>query len=719
MHLFSYTTITIRSLFIQMENFFNNFTIKTKYGTMAVTVTPIVIFGSIYIAWAYTARAFKKPPQKVLSRSLSLGTLHGGKLAMERLLDYQHAVADAATLEAAEADLKDLLKEEQPDFKKLQRTVAKLEMSGKEADAVRILEKAVQNSRSLKKEHEAYELEMLLVELLIYKGDFQKVLGCKCLDEEISDARRPLYKAIVHIMLEHPRESAESCWKEFDELRRQFQWPPSSEDNQIYEAIKNFDEFEKIVRLLKSDILEKMKQDHKKNENEIEIEIEIRSDVKKLMAMILYGESQAHLQNSSVITIKTPLSSPFDPIQIPLFYYPSTYGEHKYALPTHRSSCSLPILFSDYSMVLKEIQDLCRNSSGFTPVLRYMQGNATTFGGNLSIQKRISFFDHSNDNVEVPCGFFNKFPILHSDRIAMENCNGVVVVSAIFNNYDKIRQPKGLGSKTLDVVCFFMFVDDITLKGFHYHQLISRKSNDYKIGAWRIIKVSSKNMYDNPEMNGAIPKYLLHRLFPNSKFSIWINAKLQLVVDPLLLIHTLVVLEKVDMAISKHPFFTHTMEEAMATARWKKWWNVDALQRQMETYCEHGLQPWSPDKLPYPSDVPDSSLIIRKHGMRSNLFSCLMFNELEAFNPRDQVAFAYVRDHMKPKLKLNMFADEVSEHIAVEYRHNLKRSGTGFIEEGWSSSRKTKRTRHDLFVNSSCCISCQKYFTKMWDETRD
>lgn len=185
----------------------------------------------------------------------------------------------------------------------------------------------------------------------------------------------------------------------------------------------------------------------------------------------------------------------------------------------------------------------------------------------------------------------------------MENCKGVVVVSAIFNDHDKIRQPRGLGSKTLDNVCFFMFVDDITLKGLDYHKLISRKSGEYKIGAWRIVRVLSKNLYGNPAMNGVIPKYLVHRLFPNSKFSIWIDAKLQLMVDPLLLIHTLVVSEKSDIAISKHPYYVHTMEEAMATARWKKWWDVDSLKTQMETYCENGLQPWSPNKLPYSSGI--------------------------------------------------------------------------------------------------------------------
>lgn len=38
--------------------------------------------------------------------------------------------------------------------------------------------------------------------------------------------------------------------------------------------------------------------------------------------------------------------SPFDPIQTKMFSFPSSYGEHKYALPTHRSSCSSPVFFS-------------------------------------------------------------------------------------------------------------------------------------------------------------------------------------------------------------------------------------------------------------------------------------------------------------------------------------------------------------------------------------
>ncbi|KAL8468488.1 hypothetical protein ACS0TY_031630 [Phlomoides rotata] len=405
-------------------------------------------------------------------------------------------------------------------------------------------------------------------------------------------------------------------------------------------------------------------------------------------------------------------SSPFDPLQGPLFSYPLSYGQHKHAIPTTRSSCNSPVYFSDYWDVLEEIQNIFTNSTSPLP-LRYMQGNAETFGGNFSFQNRISYFDHHDDRIEVPCGFFKSFQITSSDQSSMEKCNRLVVVSAIFNDHDKIRQPRGLGSKTLDYACFFMFVDEATLRRLHFHKLISTKSKDFKIGAWRIIKVSSDYLYDNPAMNGVIPKYLVHRLFPNSKYSIWVDAKLQLMIDPFLLIHSLVVMENVDMAISQHPFFVHTMEEAMATARWKKWWDVNGLKIQMETYCQNGLQPWSSDK-PYPTDVPDSALILRKHSVATNLFGCLLFNELEGFNSRDQLPFAFVRDKMNPKLDVNMYDVEVFEQVAIEYRHNLKQGG------GANVGPKTKRASSDLFANGNrTCGKCEGYLLRMWGESHD
>ncbi|KAI3741561.1 hypothetical protein L1987_59235 [Smallanthus sonchifolius] len=409
-------------------------------------------------------------------------------------------------------------------------------------------------------------------------------------------------------------------------------------------------------------------------------------------------------------------SSPFDPLQSPLFNYPQSYAPHKHPIPTIQSSCNSPVFFSDYWFVLNEIRRVVDDSSWDSKGLRYVQGNGNggCFGMNYSTHERISYFDYGDGGIEIPCGFFKKFPISDHDRLAMESCKGVVVVSAIFGDHDKIRQPKGLGSKTLDHVCFYMFVDEVTLQQLHYHNVLSRKTKENKIGAWRIVKVSSQELYENPAMNGIVPKYLVHRLFPNSKYSIWVDAKMQLAVDPLLLLHSLLIVKDADMAISKHPFYVHTMEEAMATARWKKWWDVDSLRIQIETYCENGLQPWSLKKHPYPSDVPDSAIILRKHGVASNLFSCLLFNELEAFNPRDQLPFAFVRDLMNPKMKINMFDVEVFEHVASEYRHNLKHGGSVGTQPA-----RTIRASPDLLANGGSRTKCDRYLAEMWGDAQD
>ncbi|XP_073264535.1 uncharacterized protein [Populus alba] len=149
-----------RNLDVHLENFFNSITVRKKYGAMAATAT--VIFASVYIGWAYAKRSCKKQKKKVhrvFTRSMSVGVLHGGKLALERVIDYHRARADEASLKAAEKELKDLLIEEHPDFVKLQSTVAMLEMSGKEAVAVGILEKQLQRARKDGKSHVAYEIE--------------------------------------------------------------------------------------------------------------------------------------------------------------------------------------------------------------------------------------------------------------------------------------------------------------------------------------------------------------------------------------------------------------------------------------------------------------------------------------------------------------------------------------------------------------------------------
>ncbi|XP_077228815.1 uncharacterized protein LOC143861778 isoform X1 [Tasmannia lanceolata] len=201
-------------------------------------------------------RKNRRPTARTFHRSLSLSAVHGGKVAMQRILDAQHVRVNPSALDGAAALLKDLLKEDPLDFEQLQSVVAKLEMSGKEAKALGILKEARENAIKKGHHHEAYELEMMIVEVLIYKGDYINALKCKCLeDEAISDARRPLYKAVIQVMLGN-RRVAEEFWNEFQTIQRQYQWPDCSTTKapSVHEVAHDFDKFQKIVDYLKLEI---------------------------------------------------------------------------------------------------------------------------------------------------------------------------------------------------------------------------------------------------------------------------------------------------------------------------------------------------------------------------------------------------------------------------------------------------------------------------------
>lgn len=102
--------------------------------------------------------------------------------------------------------------------------------------------------------------------------------------------------------------------------------------------------------------------------------------------------------------------------------------------------------------------------------------------------------------------------------------------------------------------------------------------------------------------------------------------------------------------------------------------------------------------------------------MATNLFSCLLFNEVEAFNPRDQLAFAFVRDIMNPKLKLNMFDVEVFEQVTAEYRHNLKGGGGG----GRKLGGPTTKVANSYWLGSKRSSGrCDRYLSKMWGESHN
>ncbi|CAH8264720.1 unnamed protein product [Arabidopsis lyrata] len=262
----------------------NKFSMKTKYGA---ALAPVFLLAGAYVAWNYinhglwrkkddknSHRDIRKRvseqrrdgnaknmgkeassgrDERTLSKSVSMGAIRGGKLALQRLLDLHSYRVDTSSLANAEIEFEALLSKENPDFGLLQRDIVKMEMSGKEANGVELLKKALEKARKEGKGHEAYEIEMLLVEMLIYLGNIEEASKCKCLEDEvITDARRPLYQSIIHYLRGDPMKQVEETFNRFRDIQIGLQWPGSSEECEIEQV--TFDEFKKVMESLKQEI---------------------------------------------------------------------------------------------------------------------------------------------------------------------------------------------------------------------------------------------------------------------------------------------------------------------------------------------------------------------------------------------------------------------------------------------------------------------------------
>ncbi|KAF6150222.1 hypothetical protein GIB67_000096 [Kingdonia uniflora] len=91
------------------------------------------------------------------------------------------------------------------------------------------------------------------------------------------------------------------------------------------------------------------------------------------------------------------------------------------------------------------------------------------FGGYPSLERRNNSFD-IKEQMNAYYGFVKRnkpghetgFDIDDADLFEMEHCDGIVVASAIFGNYNMIQQPKNISEAAKENVCFYMFVDEET-----------------------------------------------------------------------------------------------------------------------------------------------------------------------------------------------------------------------------------------------------------------
>ncbi|XP_023520177.1 uncharacterized protein LOC111783478 [Cucurbita pepo subsp. pepo] len=307
-------------------------------------------------------------------------------------------------------------------------------------------------------------------------------------------------------------------------------------------------------------------------------------------------------------------------------------------------------------------------------IRRETEFGGSDFGGYLTLAQRTDSFD-VRESMRVHCGFVRGvkpgrntgFDINDDDLHDMEQCRGVVVASAIFGNFDVINQPKNISEYAKNTVCFFMFIDEETEASLKETGIILESSK--KIGLWRIVVVHNLP-YKDARRTGKIPKLLVHRMFPNARYSLWIDGKLELVVDPYQILARFLWRKNATFAISRHYKRFDVFTEADANKAAGKYDNA-SIDFQVNFYVMEGLTPYSEAKLPITSDVPEGCVILREHVPISNLFSCLWFNEVDRFTSRDQISFSTVRDKLMAKTNwtLYMFLDCERRNFVIQKYH--------------------------------------------------
>ncbi|WCJ44137.1 hypothetical protein M5689_024825 [Euphorbia peplus] len=311
------------------------------------------------------------------------------------------------------------------------------------------------------------------------------------------------------------------------------------------------------------------------------------------------------------------------------------------------------------------------------------------FAGHQSLQEREESFLAQDQKIN--CGFVKGpegspstgFDLSEDDTNYISRCH-IAVISCIFGNSDRLRSPtaKMVTRSSRKNVCFVMFVDEITSQTLSSEGHLADRSGF--IGLWKIVVV--KNLpYTDMRRVGKIPKLLPHRLFPSARYSIWLDSKLRLQLDPMLILEYLLWRKGHEYAISNH-YDRHCVWEEVAQNKKLNKYNHTVIDEQFNFYQADGLTKFDASDLNklLPSNVPEGSLIVRAHTPMSNLFSCLWFNEVDRFTPRDQLSFAYTFQKLRKSnpdkpFSFHMFKDCERRTMAKLFRHRSeeKRNSLG------------------------------------------
>ncbi|KAK4259211.1 hypothetical protein QN277_005565 [Acacia crassicarpa] len=197
--------------------------------------------------------------KEIVDKRRSLARVYTGDVALKRLKDFNNNnKASTDTTQRLNLVLKDLLGEQRLDLNRLQSVIARMDMAGMGDEGVKLLSEAAKMRKAeASKSPDSYEIQMLLVEMLIYKGRPDEALQFECLKspQKPLDARPPLFKAILYGM-RNEWEKAERFWNEFVNVRSK-SMPNVRGLEGLVDEITNFQMFKEKVNHLRNEITKK------------------------------------------------------------------------------------------------------------------------------------------------------------------------------------------------------------------------------------------------------------------------------------------------------------------------------------------------------------------------------------------------------------------------------------------------------------------------------
>lgn len=208
----------------------------------------------------------------------------------------------------------------------------------------------------------------------------------------------------------------------------------------------------------------------------------------------------------------------------------------------------------------------------------------------------------------------------------------LVVATASFGAQDTLHQPLNIEPRR--GVCYVAFVDAETRK-------------KYDIGScehsWNVLELP-KLVWGDPRMKTRIVRALLPFYFPYATFSVWVDSKLQLKEDPVVLVHQHLQEKEAWLAVSENHVRSNIFDEggklekmfrsSLSINKTYDDFRVQELRRCLDDYRKCGFSGVG---------LPDAGLFLRAHTTGALEFSLRWTQEILKYPfGRDQISFPFV-----------------------------------------------------------------------------